>query len=174
MQRPYILLVEDDPDDRRLTVRLLRQSYVHGDIVSLRTGTEALHYLFGTGQFAQRDLAHKPELILLDLRLPDMDGKEVLRYLQADARTNDIPVVVLTSSHSEDDLVDCYRLGATSYLRKSAQQLGLCCLVRQNGLAGARGGSASASGELRAASSPSPARRSRAGQRMRRVKGQGI
>ncbi|MGQ9559949.1 MAG: response regulator [Candidatus Oleimicrobiaceae bacterium] len=158
MQRPYILLVEDDPDDRRLTVRLLRQAYVHGDIVSLRTGTEALHYLFGTGKFAQRDLTHKPELILLDLRLPDMDGKEVLRCLQADPRTNDIPVVVLTSSHAEDDLVDCYRLGATSYLRKSAQQLGLCCLVRHNGLAGVRGGSAAASGELGGASSASLAR----------------
>jgi CheY-like chemotaxis protein len=135
--RPYILLVEDDPDDRRLTVRLLRQAYVYGDIVAARTGRQALEYLFGIGQFAGRNLSHKPELILLDLRLPDMDGKEVLRCLQTDARTSDIPVVVLTSSHSEEDLVECYRLGATSYLRKSAQQLGLCCLVRQSALTGA-------------------------------------
>lgn len=137
MVKPYILLVEDDPDDRRLTVRLLRQAYVHGDIVTVHTGTQALQYLFGTGQFAGRDLSHKPEMVLLDLNLPDMSGMEVLRCFQADERTKDIPVVVLTSSHSEEDLVECYRLGATSYLRKSAQHLGLCCLVRHSMLVGA-------------------------------------
>ncbi|MDZ7270911.1 MAG: response regulator [candidate division KSB1 bacterium] len=129
MGKPYIVLIEDDPDDRRLTVRLLRQAYVDGDIVTMSSGGRALQFLFGTGEFADRDLAHKPELILLDLRLPDMHGLEVLRCLQADARTKDIPVVVLTSSHSEEDLVESYRLGATSYLRKSAAQIGLCCLV---------------------------------------------
>ncbi|MCR4438174.1 MAG: response regulator [bacterium] len=138
MAKPYILLVEDDPDDRRLTVRLLRQAYVEGDIVTVRTGTEALQYLFGTGQFGGRDLSYKPEMVLLDLGLPDMGGMEVLRCLQANERTRDIPVVVLTSSHSEEDLVESYRLGASSYLRKSAQQLGLCCLVRGGSLQGAR------------------------------------
>lgn len=129
MAKPYILLVEDNQDDQRLTVRLLRQAYVDGDIVTMRSGGQALQYLFGTGQFAGRDVGHKPELVLLDLGLPDMHGLEVLRCLQADARTKDIPVVVLTSSHSEEDLVESYRLGATSYLRKSAAQIGLCCLV---------------------------------------------
>lgn len=113
-----ILLVEDDPDGVELTLRALRKSDPAGHVAVARDGVEALEYLFGTGAQAECDPDLLPQLILLDLKLPRLDGLEVLRRLRADARTRHIPVVVLTSSAEETDLISSYALGANSYLRK--------------------------------------------------------
>jgi len=133
-----ILLVEDNPDDEALTLRAFKKHNITNDVVVAHDGAEALEYLFGTGRYAGRDLEVIPQLILLDLKLPKVDGLEVLRQLRADDRTRLLPVVVLTSSTEERDLVESYRLGANSYVRKpvdftqfveSARQLGLYWLL---------------------------------------------
>jgi two-component system response regulator len=113
-----ILLVEDHPDDVELTRRALRKHKIESVLVSARNGAEALDYLFATGAFAGRDARDAPQLILLDLKLPKVDGFEVLRRIRADPRTAYVPVVVLTSSTEERDLVASYDLGANSYVRK--------------------------------------------------------
>ena len=118
MNERRILLVEDDPDGVELTLRALEKSNPPSHITVARDGVEALEYLFGTGPQAARDLDSLPQLILLDLKLPRMDGLEVLRRLRADTRTRHIPVVVLTSSTEESDLASSYALGANSYIRK--------------------------------------------------------
>jgi two-component system response regulator len=135
MDKNVILLVEDNSDHARLTKLLLLQNRVYHEVVVARTGQEALDYLFAMGKHAGRDKSLTPELVLLDLGLPDMGGFEVLRRVQADDRTKNIPVVVITSSHSEDDLVESYRLGASSYIRKSAMQLGLSGLFMHGAVA---------------------------------------
>lgn len=136
--RPVILLVEDNPDDVELTRRALDSSNVANEIVVARDGVEALEYLFAEGEYAGRDVADLPEVVLLDLKLPRIDGLEVLRRIRADARTRVLPVVVLTSSNEERDMVDSYELGANSYVRKpveferfveAAKTLGLYWLV---------------------------------------------
>lgn len=136
--RPVILLVEDNPDDVELTRRALDSSNVANEIVVARDGVEALEYLFAEGEYAGRDAADLPEVVLLDLKLPRIDGLEVLRRIRADARTRVLPVVVLTSSNEERDMVDSYELGANSYVRKpveferfveAAKTLGLYWLV---------------------------------------------
>jgi len=133
-----ILLVEDNPNDVLLTQRAFQKARIANEMVVARDGVEALDYLFGTGSYAGRDTRDEPELVLLDLKLPRMDGLEVLRRLRADERTRLLPVVILTSSLEEQDLMEGYSLGANSYVRKpvdfnrfaeAVQQLGLYWLV---------------------------------------------
>ena len=118
MTDKVILLVEDNPDDELLTLRALRKNDVTGEVVVARDGVEALDYLFGTGAHAGRDTNVMPQLILLDLNLPKIDGLEVLRRLRADERTRLLPVVILTSSREQQDMLEGYGLGANSYVRK--------------------------------------------------------
>ena len=118
MTDKVILLVEDNPDDELLTLRALRKNGVTGEVVVARDGVEALDYLFGTGAHAGRDTSVMPQLILLDLKLPKIDGLEVLRRLRADERSRLLPVVILTSSREQQDMLEGYGLGANSYVRK--------------------------------------------------------
>jgi two-component system, response regulator len=118
MNHKTILLVEDNPDDEALTLRSLNKGKVINEIVVARDGAEALDYLFGTGKYAGRDPAELPQVVMLDLKLPKIDGMEVLRRIRAEECTRLLPVVVLTSSDEEKDLVDSYQLGANSYIRK--------------------------------------------------------
>ena len=113
-----ILLVEDNPDDELLAIRALKKSNIINDMVITRDGAEALDYLFGTGAYEGRDMSVMPQLILLDLKLPKINGLEVLKRLRNDKRTKLIPVVILTSSKEERDLNEGYRLGVNSYIRK--------------------------------------------------------
>lgn len=133
-----ILLVEDNPDDEALTIRALGRNNIRNRVVVARDGVEALDYLFGTGAHAGRDPRALPAIILLDLKLPKVDGLEVLRRLRADERTRLAPVVILTSSSEEPDRIAGYSLGANSYIRKpvdfgqfveAVRQLGLYWLV---------------------------------------------
>lgn len=119
MDRPkIILLVEDNPDDELLTLRAFRKSGILNEIVVARDGEEALDYLFGTGAHAGRDTSLMPQVILLDLKLPKIDGLEVLQKIRSHERTRFLPVVILTSSKQEEDVVQSYNLGANSYVRK--------------------------------------------------------
>lgn len=138
MAERTILLVEDNPDDVQLTLRALKKNNIMNEVVVVGDGAIALDYLFGTGAYAGRDLARMPAVVLLDLKLPKVDGLEVLRRLRADGRTRLLPVVILTSSKEEQDLANGYKLGANSYIRKpvdfnqfmeAARQLGLYWLV---------------------------------------------
>jgi two-component system response regulator len=113
-----ILLVEDNPDDEALTLRALKKNNIRNEVVVAHDGAEALDYLFGTGAYAGRDMTIMPTLTLLDLKLPKIDGLEVLRRLRADERTRLLSVVILTSSKEEQDLINSYTLGANSYIRK--------------------------------------------------------
>jgi len=113
-----ILLVEDNRNDERLTLRALRARNIANEVVVVRDGAAALDYLFGRGEQAQAAAAKPPSVVLLDLKLPKVDGLEVLRELRANEQTKHLPVVVLTSSREERDLVESYRLGANSYVRK--------------------------------------------------------
>jgi two-component system response regulator len=117
VEQKIILLVEDDPDDVELTRRAFSKNRVANEVVVVRDGVEALDFLFATGAHARRP-GGLPQLVLLDLKLPKLDGVEVLRRLKADARTRCLPVVVLTSSTEETDLARCYELGVNSYVRK--------------------------------------------------------
>ncbi len=113
-----ILLVEDNADDEALTLRALKKHRLGNEIVVARDGVEALDYLFGTGAYAGRDLEKMPEVVLLDLKLPKLDGLDVLQRLRADERTRCLPVVILTSSNEEQDRLQSYDLGVNSYVRK--------------------------------------------------------
>jgi CheY-like chemotaxis protein len=118
MKDAVILLVEDNPDDEALTLRAMHKNRVANPVVIAHDGVEALEFLFGTGKFAGRDVTDLPAVILLDLKLPRLDGLEVLRQLRSDERTHLIPVVVLTTSNEEKDILNSYSLGANSYVRK--------------------------------------------------------
>jgi len=118
MNHPEILLVEDSSDDVELTLHALRNEHVANRIQVARDGQEALDFLFCEGPFAERPVDCAPKLVLLDLKLPKVDGLEVLRRLKADPRTRLIPVVILTSSREERDLLHSYGLGANSYIQK--------------------------------------------------------
>lgn len=133
-----ILLVEDNPDDIELTRRALKKNNIANELLVASDGVTALDYLFGTGSYAGRDITQLPSLILLDLKLPKVDGHEVLRQIRSDERLKYLPVVILTSSREHEDLVKAYQNGATSYIRKpvdfnkfvdAVQSLGLYWLV---------------------------------------------
>ncbi len=138
MKNKTILLVEDNPDDVKLTLRALAKSRVANDVVVARDGIEALDYLFGTGRFEGRDITLRPQVILLDLKMPRMDGLEVLRRIRSEEHTRLLPVVILTTSDEDKDRIQSYNLYANSYIRKpvdfnqfadAIQQLGLYWLV---------------------------------------------
>jgi len=134
MRDNTILLVEDNPDDEELTLLALKESNILNGIVVARDGAEALDYLFGTGKYADRVASRLPQLILLDLKLPKLGGLEVLERLRADPRTGLIPVVILTSSSEEEDVIASYRLGANSYVRKPVEFHQFADAVKQLGL----------------------------------------
>ena len=129
-----ILLVEDNEDDVDLTLRALERNNIRNEVVVARDGVEALDYLWGTGAHAGRDMAQMPQVILLDLKLPRVDGLEVLRRVRSDERTKLLPVVILTSSKEQQDLVESYSLGANSYVRKPVDFNQFVEAVRQLGL----------------------------------------
>ena len=118
MQNKTILLVEDNPDDEALTLRAFQKNKVRNEVVVARDGAEALDYLFCRGAYASRDPGALPAITLLDLKLPKVDGLEVLKQIRANPSTRLLPVVVLTSSREEQDLINSYALGANSYIRK--------------------------------------------------------
>jgi two-component system response regulator len=129
-----ILLVEDNPDDEALTLRALVRNNIQNRVVVAHDGVEALDWLFGTGEHAGRDPRVLPSIILLDLKLPKIDGLEVLRRIRSDERTRLAPVVILTSSREEQDLITGYSLGANSYIRKPVDFAQFVEAVRQLGL----------------------------------------
>lgn len=138
MKNKMILLVEDNPDDEALTLRALKKNNIGNTLIIVRDGAEALDFLFCKGAFADRDPREQPQLILLDLKLPKVDGLEVLRRIRESESTRTLPVVILTSSREEQDLIKSYSLGANSYVRKPVDfnqfveavlQLGLYWLV---------------------------------------------
>ena len=129
-----ILLVEDNPDDVTLTLKALEQNNVANRVEVVTDGAEALDYLFCTGKFADRDVGAIPAVVLLDLRLPKIDGLEVLKRLRADDRTNILPIVILTSSKEEQDMITGYKLGANSYIQKPVDFTRFTEAVRQLGL----------------------------------------
>jgi two-component system, response regulator len=138
MDEKLILLVEDNPDDQALTLRALRKNNIRNRVVIRQDGAEALDFLFCQGADADRDPRDKPQVILLDLKLPKVDGLEVLQQIRADERTRLLPVVILTSSREEQDMIKGYGYGANSYIRKpvdwnqfveAVNQLGLYWLV---------------------------------------------
>jgi two-component system, response regulator len=129
-----ILLVEDNPDDVLLTRRTLKKSNVCNEVVVARDGVEALDYLFGTGTYNGRDSGVMPQVILLDLDLPKIDGLEVLRRIRSDERTRRLPTVILTSSEDQQDLVEGYGLGANAYVRKPLDMAQFRGAVGQLGL----------------------------------------
>jgi CheY-like chemotaxis protein len=129
-----ILLVEDNPSDVDLTKRALSKSHILNELVVAEDGQEALDYLFGTGIYAARDSAMLPTLVLLDLKLPKIDGHEVLRRIRADNRTKRLPVVILTSSKEERDVAASYENGANSYIRKPVDFLQFVEAIKNLGL----------------------------------------
>lgn len=138
MSCKVILLVEDNPDDVTLTLRALKKNNIVNEVVVAHDGEEALEYLTATGAYAGRTVADLPQVVLLDLKLPKVSGLDVLRAVRADQRTHLLPVVILTSSTEERDIVSSYDLGANSYIRKpvdfdqfleAVRQLGLYWLV---------------------------------------------
>lgn len=128
-----ILLVEDNLDDEALALRALQKVELNYDIVVAHDGVEALDYAFGTGPFSGNDTHCKPRLILLDLKLPKVDGLEVLRKLRSSSETKLIPVIIFTSSTEEQDILDSYCLGANSYIRKPVDFNQFCDALRQIG-----------------------------------------
>ena len=134
MSQKMIMVVEDNPDDEELTLRALRQAKIANEIVVTRDGNEALEFVFGKGQYAGRNLERMPAVILLDLKLPKLSGLEVLKQLRSDPRTKLIPVVVLTSSSEDEDMLRSYELGANSYVRKPVEFSAFANAVGQLGI----------------------------------------
>ncbi|HET9589409.1 MAG TPA: response regulator [Anaerolineales bacterium] len=134
MEDKMILLVEDNPDDEALTMRALKKNNIGNKVVVVRDGAEALDFLFCTGPHADRDPRDKPQVILLDLKLPKVDGMEVLRRIRAEPSTRTLPVVILTSSKEEQDVVNSYLMGVNSYVRKPVDFIQFVEAIRQLGL----------------------------------------
>ena len=134
MDDKMILLVEDNPDDEALTLRALKKHNIGNKVFVVRDGAEALEFLFCTGAYADRDPNDIPQVTLLDLKLPKVDGLEVLRRLRADNRTRLLPIVILTSSNEERDLIEGYKNGANSYVRKPVDFNEFLEAVRELGL----------------------------------------
>jgi CheY-like chemotaxis protein len=134
MKRKQILLVEDNPDDVQLTLRALQKSNIANEVVVAEDGVEAIEYFAGRGRFAGRDTSILPQVILLDLKMPRMDGLDVLRSIRADERTRLLPVVVMTTSNEDKDRVESYKLGANSYVRKPMDFNQFAEAVRRLGL----------------------------------------
>jgi two-component system, response regulator len=134
MNDKIILLVEDNPDDEALTLRALKKNNISNQVIVARDGAEALDYLFGAGQYSGRDPNATPQVVLLDLKLPKVDGLQVLRQLRANESTKFLPVVILTSSNEDQDRFTGYSLGANSYVRKPVDFNQFIEAVRQLGL----------------------------------------
>ncbi len=134
MKDKVILLVEDNPDDVTLTLRALKKNNILNEVVVAKDGVEALDYLFGVGIYAGRDTSVTPVVTLLDLKLPKLDGIEVLRRVRSDKRTKLIPIFILTSSREESDIVSGYSLGANSYVRKPVDFSQFTEAIRELGL----------------------------------------
>jgi len=134
MDNKIILLVEDNPDDEALTLRALKKNNISNQVIVARDGAEALDYLFGTGQYSGRDANRTPQVVLLDLKLPKVEGLEVLRRMRANESTKLLPVVILTSSNEEQDRINGYDSGANSYVRKPVDFNQFIEAVRQLGL----------------------------------------
>ena len=134
MNDKTILLVEDNSDDEILTLRAFKKNKIANKVIVVHDGVEALDYLLGTGAYAERDASAMPAIILLDLKLPKLDGLDVLRRLRAHERTRMLPIVVLTSSKEEQDIVDSYNLGANSFIRKPVDFEKFAEAIRQLGL----------------------------------------
>lgn len=134
MKDKIILLVEDNPDDVELTLRALKKNNILNEVVVARDGAEALDYLFGKGAYAGRDQGIMPAVVLLDLKLPRIDGLEVLERIRSEERTKFLPVVILTSSKEDKDRMSGYKLGANSYIRKPVDFNQFIEAVRQLGL----------------------------------------
>lgn len=116
-----ILLVEDNPTDAELTMRALKKKNLSNNLVWLKDGSEALDFLFATGSYSERNIEYVPKLILLDLRMPKVDGLEVLQRIKENEKTRKIPVVILTSSKEDEDIVESYELGVNSYVSKPVE-----------------------------------------------------
>ena len=129
-----ILLVEDNPDDEALAIRALKRHHISNQVIVAHDGVEALEYLFCTGMYADRDINFKPTVVLLDLKLPRVDGLEVLRRLREDERTKLLPIVVLTTSNEEQDMLNSYSLGCNSYIRKPVDFVQFSEAIRQLGM----------------------------------------
>lgn len=134
MNEKIILLVEDNPDDVTLTLRALKKNNILNEVVVAKDGVEALDYLFGSGDYAGRDASVMPVVTLLDLKLPKLDGMEVLKRVRGNERTKLIPIVILTSSKEENDLINGYSLGANSYIRKPVDFEQFNIAIRELGL----------------------------------------
>jgi CheY-like chemotaxis protein len=129
-----ILVVEDNPQDLELTLRALRKAHVSNHIQVARDGAEALDYIFCTGPFAGRNIINGPKVVVLDLKLPKVDGLQVLKKVKEDERTKSIPVVVLTSSKEQQDIIESYRLGVNSYIVKPVEFEGFAEAVGKLGM----------------------------------------
>jgi two-component system, response regulator len=134
MVNGIILLVEDNPDDEALTIRALRKNHVANEVIVVRDGVEALNYLFCTGTYADRDPTQMPELVLLDLRLPKVDGVEILRRIRAAEPTRLLPVVILTSSNADRDFIESFRYAANAYINKPVDLKQFMEAIRELGL----------------------------------------
>lgn len=134
MKNKIILLVEDNPDDEALTLRALKRNNILNEVVVARDGVEALDYLFAEGVYSGRDASVLPEVVLLDLKLPKIDGLGVLRRIRSESSTRRLPVVILTSSNEERDIIAGYNLGANSYIRKPVDFNQFMEAVRQLGV----------------------------------------
>lgn len=134
MSNKIILLVEDNPDDEALTIRALKKNNIQNEVIVVHDGAEALDYLFRRGKYLDRDKNIMPQVILLDLKLPKIDGIEVLRQLRANERTKILPIVILTSSKEERDLINGYANGANSYIQKPVDFVQFTEAVRQLGM----------------------------------------
>lgn len=133
-ERVDILLVEDNPTDAELCIRSLKKHNLANDLFWVKDGAEALDFLFARGSFAGRDMRHPPKVVLLDLRLPKLDGLEVLRQAKADERLRELPIVVLTSSREDRDIAASYQLGANSFVSKPVEFDEFAAVVANLGL----------------------------------------